>query len=90
VRIEQEPGSGGIAQVHAIVRNLQGWSVEGVKATGSKEVRADPVASQVNVGNVKILAGNWNEVMESDYMDRQTNQSIIAGTCGYGFQHSTS
>lgn len=66
VRIEQEPGSGGIAQVHAIVRNLQGWSVEGVKATGSKEVRADPVASQVNVGNVKILAGNWNEEFLSE------------------------
>ena len=34
--------------------------------------------------------GNWDEVMELDYQDRQTNQSIIAGTCGYGFQHFAS
>jgi predicted phage terminase large subunit-like protein len=59
IRIEQEPGSGGIAQVHNIARNLPGFKVEGVRATGSKMSRADPVASNVNVGNVSILRGNW-------------------------------
>ncbi len=61
IRIEQEGGSGGIAQVHAIVRKLAGWDVEGMRVTGSKEVRADAVASQCNIGNLKIVRGPWNE-----------------------------
>jgi hypothetical protein len=48
--------------------------------------------------NVKVAAqrkklretGDWNEQMEQGYQDRQSNQSIIAGTCGYGFEHFAS
>jgi predicted phage terminase large subunit-like protein len=61
VKIEQEPGSGGIAQIHSLVRMLHGYHVEGVKVTGDKMTRADPVASQSNVGNMKILDAEWNE-----------------------------
>ena len=35
-------------------------------------------------------AGNWNERLEDRYQDRQSNQSIISGTCGYGFEHFAS
>ena len=66
IKIEQEGGSGGIAQVHSLVKNLAGFSVEGVRATGSKEVRASPFASQVNIGNVKLLAGDWNSDLISE------------------------
>jgi hypothetical protein len=31
------------------------------RVTGSKEVRADPLASQASVGKVKILSGVWNQ-----------------------------
>ena len=60
IQIEQEGGSGGIAQVHSLVTALAGYRVEGVRATGSKEVRASPFASQVNVGNVKMVKAPWN------------------------------
>jgi len=60
IAIEQEPGSGGVAQVHALARALSGYTVEGIRATGSKEVRAGPLASQINVGNVKLLRAPWN------------------------------
>ena len=61
IRIEQEPGSGGISQIHSLVRMLAGYSVEGVRVTGDKLSRADPVASQANVGNLKIVESEWNE-----------------------------
>jgi len=66
IKIEQEGGSGGIAQVHSLVRNLAGFSVEGIRATGSKEVRASPFAAQVNVGNVKLVKGDWNSDLISE------------------------
>jgi predicted phage terminase large subunit-like protein len=61
VKIEQEPGSGGIAQVDSIIRSLNGFSVEGVPITGDKISRADPVASQAGIKNIKILQGSWNQ-----------------------------
>jgi len=63
VRVEQEGGSGGIAQIHSIVRSLPGYSVEGVKVSGDKISRADPVAAQVNIGNLKFLRGPWNTAL---------------------------
>lgn len=60
VVIEEEPGSGGIAQVDSLIRLLTGWRVEGVKATGDKVTRAAPAASQCEIGRVRLLAGTWN------------------------------
>jgi predicted phage terminase large subunit-like protein len=53
--LEQEPGSGGIAQVDALVRRLQGYSVRSERSTGDKATRADPLASQFEAGNVRIF-----------------------------------
>lgn len=58
VTLEQEPGSAGKAQVSHYVRNvLPGWTVKGRPPTGSKEVRAGPLASQSEQGNVAIVRG---------------------------------
>ncbi len=40
---------------------LAGFVVSAVAPTGSKEVRAKPLSSQVEVGNVLLLRGSWNE-----------------------------
>ncbi|HHV27977.1 MAG TPA: phage terminase large subunit, partial [Tissierellia bacterium] len=32
-----------------------------VRPTGSKRVRASPVSSQAEVGNIKIVRGRWNK-----------------------------
>ena len=52
--IEEEPGSGGIAQVDAIIRRLQGYAVRGERSTGGLATRVDPLASQFEAGNVRI------------------------------------
>ncbi len=57
--VEQEPGSGGKESAEATIRNLVGYRVFADKVTGSKEVRAEPFAAQVQGGNVFLVAGNW-------------------------------
>jgi predicted phage terminase large subunit-like protein len=59
VIIEQEPGSGGLAQVAAIVSMLAGWNVKAVPASGDKSTRADPLAAQASVGNVTVRLAPW-------------------------------
>lgn len=60
VKIEEEGGSGGVAQNEALIRHLAGFRVESVKVTGDKFYRAGPLASQVQVGNVVLLRRPWN------------------------------
>ena len=57
VVVEQEPGSGGKKSAEATIRNLAGFRVFADKVTGSKEVRAEPFAAQVQGGNVFLVAG---------------------------------
>jgi predicted phage terminase large subunit-like protein len=59
--VEQEPGSGGKESAEATVRNLAGFDCRIERVTGAKEVRAEPMAAQASVGNVKLLKGRWNE-----------------------------
>jgi predicted phage terminase large subunit-like protein len=59
VVVEQEPGSGGKESAEATIRNLAGFTVIADKVTGSKEVRAEPFAAQVQGGNVSLVAGRW-------------------------------
>ena len=59
VGVEQEPGSGGKESAEATIRNLAGYKVFADKVTGSKEVRAEPLAAQVQGGNVHLIAGLW-------------------------------
>lgn len=59
--MEQEPGNSGVSQIDYYRRNvLQGWPFYGTRATGSKEVRAAPLASQAEGGNVRLVRGAWN------------------------------
>jgi predicted phage terminase large subunit-like protein len=60
IRIEQEGGSSGKKAIDDYVRRvLFGYDVKGVPSTGSKEVRANPVAAQAGAGNVKLVRGPW-------------------------------
>lgn len=60
IRGVQDPGSAGIDAKQAFQKNLAGWRVDMVLATGSKEVRADPMSSYVNGGMVRLVRGDWN------------------------------
>jgi predicted phage terminase large subunit-like protein len=59
--MEQEPGSSGKNTIDHYARDvLTGYSFRGHRATGSKEMRADPVSAAAEAGNVKIVKGAWN------------------------------
>jgi predicted phage terminase large subunit-like protein len=60
VGVEQEPGSAGKESAENTICNLAGYTVFADKVTGSKEVRAEPFAAQVQGGNVYLLAGQWH------------------------------
>lgn len=60
VWIEQEPGSGGIAQVAALVQRLAPAAGRGERTTGEKTTRADPLAAQFEAGNVRIFKDMQN------------------------------
>jgi predicted phage terminase large subunit-like protein len=60
VGVEQEPGSGGKESAEATLRNLAGFKCFADRVTGSKEVRAEPFAAQVQAGNVRLVAGTWH------------------------------
>ena len=67
VAIEQEPGSGGKESAEGTIRNLAGYSVEADRATGAKELRAEPYAAQVAAGNVKLAKGDWNQMFIDEH-----------------------
>jgi len=54
--VEQEPGSGGKESAENTVINLAGYTIKVERVTGSKVTRAGPLAAQVEVGNVDIMA----------------------------------
>jgi predicted phage terminase large subunit-like protein len=59
--IEQEPGSSGKRMIEYLVKMLAGYSAVGDQSTGSKSMRIAPLAAQLEVGNIDLLAGTWNE-----------------------------
>lgn len=60
IYIEQEPGSSGVDSVKALIRMLAGYSVHPDRVTGSKLIRAEPLAAQCEAGNVLLLKAHWN------------------------------
>jgi predicted phage terminase large subunit-like protein len=60
VGIEQEPGGSGKETAESQAKELAGYRVRLDRPTGEKAVRADPVASQVNAGNVSLVRADWN------------------------------
>ena len=59
VDFPQDPGQAGKSQVLYMTKKLAGHRVYSSPETGDKAVRAEPVAAQVNVGNVLLLHGPW-------------------------------
>jgi predicted phage terminase large subunit-like protein len=61
IYIEQEPGSAGVNTVDHYVRTvLQGFTARGNKTTGAKEMRANPMSSAAEAGNMYLVRGLWN------------------------------
>ncbi len=59
--IPQDPGQAGKSQVAYFIKQLAGFTYHASPETGDKETRASPLAAQAEVGNVKLVKGDWNE-----------------------------
>lgn len=69
IRMEQEPGSAGVAVIdHYRQQVLAPFDFGGVRSTGSKETRARPVAARCEAGDVWICRGTWN----TEFLDELT------------------
>jgi predicted phage terminase large subunit-like protein len=69
VGLPQDPGQAGKVQVAYLTSKLAGYRVVSSTETGDKATRAGPVASQVEVGNVSLLAGPWNRTLIDELRD---------------------
>lgn len=90
----QDPGAAGVFVKANLSKKLQGVRFEFTPESGDKAVRAQPIAAQVNAGNVKMLRGQWNNefldtlryfpnATHDDYVDalsRAYNATITAKT----------
>ncbi len=60
IKLPQDPGQAGKAQITYLTRALGGFSVVSAPVSGDKVTRAEPFAAQVNVGSVMMKRGDWN------------------------------
>jgi len=93
--IPQDPGQAGKAQVQYLIKQLQGYSYTASPESGDKETRAEPLAAQAEVGNVKLVKGDWNKAFIDeittfpvgkwkDQVDAATRAfSFLVGTSNY-------
>lgn len=68
IGMEQEGGASGKAWATHMIKLLSGFSVSAQPATGDKVTRAMPWLAQAQVGNVKLVRGQWN----ATYLDEVT------------------
>lgn len=62
IRLPQDPGQAGKDQAQSYIKLLSGFDVCAVPETGSKEVRAEPMAAQWQASNFDVLTADWNEI----------------------------
>ena len=88
--VEQEGGSGGKESAETTIRNLAGFNVVADKVTGSKEVRAEPFAAQVQGNNVCLRAGDWvlNFLDEAETFPNGRHDDQVDAASG-AFNHLT-
>lgn len=61
IHIPQDPGGAGKIVAVNYVKMLAGFAVQAEAVSGSKENRARPLAAQWQLGNIEVLAAEWNE-----------------------------
>jgi len=60
ISLPQDPGQSGKVQAFWMTQLLSGYNVVTSPESGSKVERANPVAAQANVGNLKMVEAPWN------------------------------
>jgi len=66
ISIPQDPGQAGKSQILYLTKKLSGYRVSSSPETGDKVTRAEPMAAQINVGNVSMLKAPWNDALVAE------------------------
>ena len=66
ISIPQDPGQAGKSQVLYLTKKLAGYRVTSSPESGDKVTRAEPMAAQINVGNVSMLRAPWNDALVAE------------------------
>jgi len=67
--IEEEAGSSGKRANQHVISQLSGYIVHSERVTGSKLVRAMPLARDASRGRVKLVKGDWNHAWLDEVCD---------------------
>jgi predicted phage terminase large subunit-like protein len=85
--VEQDPGQAGKDQVQSYARLLEGYTMRARAKRVDKVTAAGPYSSQVEAGNVRLVAGRWHadyiaelEAFPEDKHDDQVDASSGAFT----------
>ena len=86
IRLPQDPGQAGKSQAKNFITMLSGFSVKAETVSGDKITRAQPFAAQVNIGNVKMLRGDWNKALIEELRNfpNGTHDDQVDGCSDYG------
>lgn len=66
ISLAQDPGQAGVSQAQYYARKLAGYRFHTSPESGSKATRAEPLASQVNAGNLRLVQASWNDAFISE------------------------
>ena len=64
--VPQDPGAAGKVVVQDIIALLAGYNAKAEAQSGSKETRAEPFASQVEIGKVSVLKRTWTKAWQDE------------------------
>ena len=82
--MSQDPGQAGIVETSYLTRQLSGCKIKVIRETGSKIIRALPIAAQAEIGNVKILRRSWNKdfLVELERFPEAKHDEQVDVLCG--------
>lgn len=72
ISIPQDPGQSGKVQSRDMIKMLAGYSVHAEGETGSKTIRAEPVAAQAEVQNVKLVQNGHDSSWIEPFLEEVT------------------
>jgi len=78
VGIEQDPAQAGKAEAEDHVRNLAGYDAKVNTVREKKGIRAKPLSSQAQAGNVKIVRDSWNEAFLNEMQNFDGSDSCAS------------
>jgi predicted phage terminase large subunit-like protein len=69
IGLPEDPGQAGKSQITYLAGRLAGFRLITSRETGSKAVRALPLASQIEAGNVALFRADWNQRLIEELRD---------------------